>query len=48
MKYLHISQFVANGMKVGKGEIYNVGRNAAKRAARAGKPRKQWRSIGRA
>ena len=48
MKFMHISQHVSQGMEIGPGVTYSIGRNAAKRAARAGKPRKQWRSIGRA
>jgi hypothetical protein len=35
MKYIHISQQVANGMKVGTPSTFNVGRNAEKRRIRA-------------
>ena len=43
--YLHISQPVLGGIKLGHGITYNIGRNAKKRSARAGKPRKQWRKV---
>ena len=47
MRYIHISLYVGNGMVFRPGETYNIGRNAAKRAARAGKPRKKWQAIPR-
>lgn len=47
MKYIHISQEVAAGMKVGKPSTFNIGRNAEKRRIRAGKPKKYWPMIPR-
>jgi hypothetical protein len=43
MKYIHISKRVAAGMTIGPGVTYNIGRNAAKRALRAGKTRSHWK-----
>lgn len=45
MKYLHISMRVHLGFEDRPGQTYNVGRNAAKRAARKGKPRKCWPTV---
>ena len=47
MKYLHISVRIVRGVAIRPGETYSVGRNAAKRAARSGKPRKQWKALPR-
>jgi len=47
MKYIHISQHVANGMKVGAPSTFNIGRNAEKRRIRAiSKHRTLDRSFG--
>ena len=35
MKYIHISQHVADGKKVGVPSTFNIGRNAEKRRIRA-------------
>jgi hypothetical protein len=35
MRYIHVSQHVANGMKVGTPSTFNIGRNAEKRRIRA-------------
>ncbi len=45
MNYLHISMGVFMGFPQGPGRTHNVGRNAAKRASRAGKPRKRWPTV---
>lgn len=45
MNYLHISMRVYLGFEDRPGQTYNVGRNAAKRHARAGKPRKRWPTV---
>lgn len=47
MKYIHISQHIASGMKVGSPSTFNIGRNAKKRELREGKPRKHWRTLAR-
>lgn len=47
MRYIHISQNVADGIKVGSPSTFNIGRNAKKRELREGKARKHWRSLAR-
>jgi hypothetical protein len=42
MKYIHISQQVMGGIKIGSPHTLNIGRNAKKRELRKGKPRKHW------
>lgn len=47
MKYVHISQQVSLGMKIGSPSTFNIGRNLKKRDLRDGKPRKHWRTLAR-
>ena len=47
MKYIHISQHVSCGMKIGSQSTFNIGRNAKKRDLRDGKPRKYWITLAR-